>query len=53
MLSTALVTLVLLFALQALLVVKVADKLTAGAVASQDGRNGKLQDAGRYTQLAA
>ena len=53
MLGTALVALVLLFALQALLVVKVADKLTAGAVASQDGRSGNLQDASRYAQLAA
>ncbi|MCE4224571.1 hypothetical protein HCU64_12470 [Methylobacterium sp. C25] len=53
MLGTALFALVLLFALQALLVVKVADKLTADAATSQDGRNGNLQGAGRYAQLAA
>ncbi len=52
MLATALVALVLLFALQGLLVVKLADKLTASAATSRDGRNGNLQDDGRYAQLA-
>lgn len=52
MLGTALAALVLLFAVQGLLVVKLADKLTAGATASRNGSNKALQATGRYAQIA-
>ena len=53
MLGTALVVLVLLFAVQILLVVKLADKLTTDAGAGQDDRRGNVQAAGRYAHQVA
>ncbi|GJE25264.1 hypothetical protein [Methylobacterium organophilum] len=53
MIGTVLSSLVLLFAVQALLVVKLADKLTADAAARQDSHKGVAQPAGRYAAHAA
>ena len=52
MLGTALAALVLLFAVQVLLVVKVADKLTGGTGSRKGSHAAALPAAGRYAQLA-
>lgn len=52
MLATALAALVLLFAVQVLFVVKVADKLTGDVDSHNAGHADALPAAGRYAQLA-
>lgn len=52
MLGTALIVITLLAAVQVLLVIKVADKLTESASGRQDSRTGAFQTGGRYAQPA-